>query len=283
MSLPRSPRIAVTAALLLASSALAVISQEAPSDATAPPTSFGYVDAGCNTSYPDHISLFRSDGSGVPDLYFCATTDRRFTEIINTSSSKVWYLTSPETVHYWSTAQDAYWPLRVRLFRAALRRYFRGQTPRLTSEPHTWLTVSASPPQIRLDQDPGEQLIWRTVSTGVTTISKKAPGWAVDVLGYRSPSRKALLTCAVSGYKAAQKIDAYNSPADALRTTYGVYGDVTTCSRAIRRAEQKTADERLALTADDVERTTMRASWETHVDSGFYRALRALLVSRFRP
>lgn len=219
-------------------------------------------DFGCNPSFPQRMEMYRN-GEVVGDLYLCRDWVNNRNQVWNTSKNKVWYFSSPTGLRQWQRSDDVRYPLQVRLFREGLRRVFaaRGQVPLMTLEPGTWVSLTAFPFQVRLEQDPYEQVAWRVAATSVTTLRKKAPYAVASVLGFRSPTRKAVLTCVASAYRIYDTLQNDETPANGLATALGLRGDAAQCGKAVDRAAAKAPDRSIVLTTEDLTRTTLRPRW----------------------
>lgn len=239
-------------------------------------------DAGCNAAYPQRLRMFQS-GVEIPDLYMCRNAYANANQVWNVSANKVWYFESPRS-RYWVRSEDVRQSVRVQLFRDGLRRVFgaQGRTPNLTLEPGTGVSLRAFPFQVRLQQDPYEQAAWRAVALSVTTMEKKARYAVASVLGFRSPTRRAVLTCAVSAYNAYDRLDdSSQNLASSLATALGLRGDALKCSKAIDRAAKKAPDESVVLTSEDLTRTSLKPKWQRVATRWLERAARSPIARRF--
>ncbi len=229
---------------------------------SAAPTMVAGYDQGCSPDFPQIVYMYR-DSEWIPDLHVCRSTTSVRLRMWNTSKNKVWFFDSPSPLSYWTPADDAGESYKVQLFRKGVRRVFaaRSQTPKLTLEPGVGVVLNAFPFQLRLHQDAFEQAAWRAAALSVTTLQKKAPGWVASVLGARSPTRKAVLTCVASAYN-VYNLGSSTSPANDLAAALGLRGEAAKCATAIDKAAQRAPDESLVLTSADLERTTLRLKWQ---------------------
>ncbi len=247
-------------------------------DSAAPPAVVQWHDPRCYENYPTYIPMV-SNGWQLQDLHLCQERYGRWTMVRNTSENKVWYFTSPAYSDYWTWEQDLSLPLKVQLFRAAMRRHFKNQgvTPRLTLEPGTETFIPA-PNQIRLRQEPYDATVWRLTNLSVNTVRKKAPTAVPVVFGRGSPTRKAFLRCGVSAYQAVERLAADPS-GNQVATALGLRGDYTKCATALDNAAQKSSDSSVTLTSGELRRPTLRVRWMQRAErwiSPVYRVARYL-------
>lgn len=244
----------------------------------------------CDPSHPYLRQLTRrSDGNGVPDLYFCTNFGQTQTVVVN-RTTKVWYLQTPETTGYWGSSND--WdvygdrlPLKVRVFREGVRRYGAGagRTPRLTFEPGTSNVVpgSSSPDDVVVDQSTRTQFAWSATKLTINTLKKKAPGWGLSLLGKGSPMRNAFATCVSSAYSAALTLTDSEAPSFTYTDALGLRGSAQRCSSAIDGANSWTSRQGLSMTAEDLRLKTSRNVWTSTFDLRTLRTLRIPRVGRF--
>ncbi len=131
----------------------------------------------------------------------------------------------------------------------------------MTLEPGTAVWVRAFPFQVELRQDLEQQAAWRAIALSVTTTQKKGPYVVASLLGSRSPTRRAVLTCAISAFKAYDQLGPSAADGDTLASVLGLRGDAAKCATAIDKAANKAPNRGLMLTSDDLARTTLKSKW----------------------
>lgn len=212
---------------------------------------------GCSSATPWRLAMY-SGGQLRTDVYVCTDWYRTRTLVVNTSRTHVWFLQSHTEQPYW--LPDPRQPLRIQLFRTAMRRQAPpGRRPLLTFEPGTRVLLRYPPATVWLRMAPRQQAAWQTVGMAVTSARKVGLGAAPAVLGRGSPSRRAVVTCAVSAYKSTELLSR-DTPARDLATALGLGGNAAACSRALDRASSRTSST-LVLESEDLSRTAFARTW----------------------
>lgn len=217
-----------------------------------------YMTNGCATATPYRLTMY-TGGYVEPDLYVCTNYFRTQSLVVNESRARVWFLASHTDQPYW--AADSTQPLRIQLFRKAMRRHYGslGLRPYLTFEPGTRVLLSYAPVSVRMRTASEQQAAWQTVGMAVNSANKLAWHAAPLVLGVGSPTRKAVVKCAVSAYKSADLLS-QQKPAYDLATVLGLGSNTAACSRALDRAANRSSGD-LALGSEDLSRTAFASRW----------------------
>jgi hypothetical protein len=228
-----------------------------PSAATASPRPAYWAD-GCDASTPYRLAMF-TGGRIERDLYLCTDYYGTRSLVVNVSRRHVWFLATHQEQPYW--LPDLTEPLRIEMFRTAMRRYYgaRDLRPLLTFEPGTRVILPYAPRTVRLDTAPHQQAAWQTVAMAASSANSLAWGAAPTVLGVGSPTRKAVVRCAISAYKSGDLLSRESAAYD-LATVLGLGNQAAACSRALDRAKRKSGSA-LALSSDDLSRTAFSKRW----------------------
>ncbi|MCW2497822.1 hypothetical protein [Jatrophihabitans sp.] len=247
----RTPKLLV---LLLLTCTLVVAT---PAVSSATPRA-AYTNDECTSATPYRLTMY-TDGVAEPDLYLCTDYFRTQSLVVNQSRTHVWFLATHLDQSYWQP--DPTQTLRIQIFRKATRNYFRSlhMRPYLTFEPGTRVILPYAPGTVQLRMAPQEQASWQTAGMAVSSAKSLALGAAPIVLGLGSPTRKAVVRCAVSAYKSANLLS-QETPAHDLATALGLAGNAASCSRALDRAANESSDD-LALRSEDLSRTAFARRW----------------------
>jgi hypothetical protein len=235
-----------------------------------PPTMLDTIDEGCTSSHPSRVNMVDNLGTAIEDLHECVTTSGLNTQLFNTSSDKVWFLSAPRGYSYWTPAQDDDESLTVQIFRQAIRSYLTtpGRQPLLTLEPGTTMSLDKEPAVITLEQSSGEQAAWQATSLAVSTAEKKGKAAARRLLVKGSRTRAAVVTCAESGYAAGKTLTSKEQdPALRLADLLGLRGNAETCARSIDEAAKIEPEGEITLTSEDLVRTTREPTWLSKVNT----------------
>jgi hypothetical protein len=182
---------------------------------------------------------FFSNGVLVPDLTVCTSWWHSVTTITNTSDSVVWHVNQPWDP-YWRVSQDSARPLNgaVPLFRAWLSVI---RSPHQPIEPGVTVTLYASPGEIQLGHNAGEQAAWQAMSLMADSIADKGRETLIGILkDTASPVGKAVIECANDAYSIGQSLYGEDQPQDIqsrLSTGLGISQSGANCGQAIYDAQ----------------------------------------------
>ena len=99
--------------------------------------------------------------------------------------------------------------------------------------------LRAAPAQLHIRLDAGSQVLWDVIDRGVDKVEEQAQGLATSLLAAGSPTRKALLGCAITGYQDGREIlDAWqgDDAGEVVSDSLGLGDDYSTCTRELDEA-----------------------------------------------
>lgn len=250
-----------------------------PSASSAKPIPAGYLSNGCWASTPYRLAMY-TDGQVERDVYICTDYFRTQSLVVNNSRRHVWFLATHLDQPYWRA--DLTQPLRIQLFRTAMRKYHgsRGMRPYLTFEPGTRVMLPYAPRTVRLQTSPRQQAAWQTAGMAVSSANSLAWSAAPTVLGVGSPTRKAVVRCAISAYKVGDSLS-QETPGYDLATVLGLGNQAAACSRALDQAKRRSSGE-LALASEDLSRTAFAKRWLRKNSTSLTWSMAEQLAKRFR-
>jgi hypothetical protein len=228
------------------------------------------------TAEPESVA----EAALVRSLVACGSNAMDALWLKNTSSHGLWVVDAP-SYSYWAPEQDARESFKVALFREAVRRYYAGNVPDglLTLEPGVAIVLRVPPELVHLRLDAGLQGAWSTTAMGLQAVQNATRRRLENVVGRRSPTRGAIVACAIDGYLAGQAIsESDKDPSSALVAGLGIFSNGPCVQRVSELKTPTQPRPPLSVSAlGNVAKPT--SGWSSSTRSALSAALRAVTAA----
>lgn len=255
---------------------------------TAPGSSVAYIPTSMNFSNnsnacPSDFTSFDlvpdSPTTEASDLYKLVTCSNPATKrgYVKNNADEVWVIDSPSGLYWIDDAKT----VSAFIFRSSLNQLQQENLipapGGLPVEPGTEAFFSlSSPSRLRVSLDPNLQALWHAQQAVQQKIVTRGQDLAVKVMSGNSNTRKTLLACGLSGYRAANTLNEGNGHVGIqLKTYLDVTNDLSPCGLAIRDAETeaKARNFEPLITRSETIATTESSTWLSKTARGLRAAL----------